>query len=315
MIPSFHSGFADDISAMMKWRGTIGYAEYCYSYHLADFDKYCQQKFPDSSILTWEIAISYLNSIKEHRDVRVDVIALRNLGKYQTKKGLMACIFPFSFFTYKKRRLPYIMTDDELSSFFSATDNYPCTGHNPLLTYTVATIFRLQYSTGMRPTEVRLLKREDFDFKSNTIYIADSKMHKDRRIVVNPLVMDMCKNYDVLARCIYPNTDVFFPNSHNKAYTSQSLADFFHKCWKVAGNPVVSSDRIYCSPYILRHNYATRKIMQWMEEGKDFEIFMPYLSTYMGHQTFSETCYYLHLLPERLSMTGCMDISKILSEV
>ena len=46
-----------------------------------------------------------------------------------------------------------------------------------------------------------------------------------------------------------------------------------------------------------------------MEEGRDFWLFLGYLSAYMGHQTFRETCYYLHLLPERLSKMEYMDIS------
>ena len=49
--------------------------------------------------------------------------------------------------------------------------------------------------------------------------------------------------------------------------------------------------------------------------GKDFSQYMPYLSAYMGHQTFRETCYYLHLMPKRLSRMGYMDISDIVPEV
>ena len=71
----------------------------------------------------------------------------------------------------------------------------------------------------------------------------------------------------------------------------------------------------YCTPYILRHNFATRTITGWMKEGKDFSQYMSYLSVYMGHETFRETCYYLHLMPERISQMGCTDISGIIAEV
>ena len=312
MIPSFSSGFADDIQGMMSWRGTLGYTESCYTKELKDFDSFCMETFPDANTLTWEIAVGYLTEMRKRRSVRVDVVAIRNLGKYQVRNGKDACIFPNDFFSYNRRRLPYIMSDDELRRFFEAADDYPANAHNPLLSYTVAVIFRLQYSAGMRPQEVRHLTRQDFDFKRGTVYIADSKRHKDRCIAVCPSTMELCRKYDSIARSVYPDTNVFFPNRNQQEHNCASVQRMFHRCWEKAGNP---TDIDYCSPYILRHNFATRRITEWAEEGKDFNEYMPYLSAYMGHQTFRETCYYLHLLPERISKMECMDISRIMKEV
>ena len=312
MMPSFNSGFATDIRNMMEWRGTLGYTESCYTQQLKDFDRYCQKTFPDACILTWEISLSYLDTLRERRDIRVDVAALRNLGKYQVMAGKDACVFPTDYFAYKSRRMPHIMSDEECRRFFEAADHYPYDKRSPLLTYTVAVFFRLQYSTGMRPQEVRHLTRQEFDFAHNTIYIADSKRHKDRCIAVRHSIMEMCQKYDAIARSLYPGTTVFFPNRNRKEYRAEAIQTLFHRCWKLAGNP---DNLEYCTPYILRHNFATRRITEWMEEGKDFDQYMPYLSAYMGHQTFRETCYYLHLMPERISRMGCMDISGIVPEV
>lgn len=312
MNSSFHSGFAVDIRSMMEWRGTLGYTESCYTQQLIDFDRHCQESFPDADTLTWEISLSYLDALRERRDIRIDVAALRNLGKYQVMAGKSACVFPAGYFSYKRRKAPYIMSDEECLHFFEAADRYPHDKWNPLLTYTVAVFFRLQFSTGMRPQETRHLTRQDFDFVHDTIYIADSKRHKDRRIAVGHRIMEMCRKYDLIARSIYPGTNVFFPSRTQKEHSAASIQRLFNKCWKMAGNP---DGLEYCSPYILRHNYATRRIMEWMDEGKDFSQYMPYLSAYMGHQTFRETCYYLHLMPERISHMGCMDISGIVPEV
>lgn len=156
MMPSFNSGFAADIRGMMEWRGTLGYTESCYMQQLTDFDRYCQEAFPDAGILTWEISLSYLDALCKRRDIRIDVAALRNLGKYQVMAGRDACIFPADYFAYKNRRMPHIMSDEECRRFFEAADHYPQDKRSPLLTYTAAVFFRLQYSTGMRPQEVRL---------------------------------------------------------------------------------------------------------------------------------------------------------------
>lgn len=309
---NYYSGFAEDIKKMMEWREVLGYKKDCYASYLKTFDTFCKKQFPNSQVVTWEIALSFFNSFRRGRDFRVYVVAVRNLAKYQIMTGKQACVFPKNYFRYKSRPLPYIMSDTECLNFFSATDRYPHDSHNPLLPYTVPVIFRLQYATGMRPKEVRELLRTDFDFKHDTIYIADSKRHKDRKIAVEHSVMVMCKNYDKIARDIYPHTDVFFPNRLRREHSQASLRLLFHKCWNMSGNP---QNIGYCSPYILRHNFATQTLMRWIEEGKDINHYIPYLSAYMGHETFRDTYYYIHLLPDRLSKMTYMDISDIISEV
>jgi hypothetical protein len=34
-------------------------------------------------------------------------------------------------------------------------------------------------------------------------------------------------------------------------------------------------------------------------EERDLGVWLPYLSTYMGHATYTATAYYVHLLPQR----------------
>ena len=128
------------------------------------------------------------------------------------------------------------MSAEECRRFFQAADRYPHNPAHPLIEYTAAVIFRLQYSTGMRPQEARLLRRQDLDFAHCTIYIADSKRHKDRCIAVEPGVMEMCRNYDRIARGMYPGTEIFFPNRNGNRHGAQAISTLFHKCREMAGN-------------------------------------------------------------------------------
>lgn len=45
----------------------------------------------------------------------------------------------------------------------------------------------------------------------------------------------------------------------------------------------------------LRHTYAVHCLKKWVEQGKDLTAYLPVLKTYMGHDTFEETAYYLRL--------------------
>lgn len=75
-----------------------------------------------------------------------------------------------------------------------------------------------------------------------------------------------------------------------------------------------SNKRKYARPYDLRHNFATRTLMRWIDEKRDIMTLMPYLSTYMGHVSLEETMYYIHLLPERLKTSPGINWG-ILSEI
>ena len=115
---------------------------------------------------------------------------------------------------------------------------------------------------------------------------------------VSPEVMELCRKYDLIADSIIPNRAYFFQSPTGGAYTKGWLAKKFHQCWEISGNGNV---RGACTPYDLRHNFATQTLMRWVEEGKDINAWIPYLSAFMGHSCFSATFYYIHLLPERLS--------------
>ena len=211
-----------------------------------------------------------------------------------------------------KTDLPYILSDEELKNFFNATDNISFNKRSPMLEYIIPVIFRLQYACGLRPQEVRLLKVKNFNFDNNTIYIENSKWCKDRRIVVTDDIMKLCCKYNVIANMLMPNREYFFPTPDDTAYSHGWLTEKFHKCWEISGN---RTDKGNCVPYDLRHNFATQTLMNWIEEGKDINEYIPYLSVYMGHANFSHTFYYIHLLPQRLSAMDFTQVKGIIPEV
>jgi integrase len=186
-------------------------------------------------------------------------------------------------------------------NFFEATDYHPAHTNYALDEFTVPVIFRFQYACGMRPQEVRLLRCADFNFVDYTINIVNGKHYKDRCLPANAEVMEMCKRYNQIAEKLNSNRTYFFQSKSGNAYTTEWLCATFRECWELSGN---GKGRGYCTPYILRHNFATQTLMRWVEEGKNLDAMIPYLSAYMGHEHFSSSYYYIHLLPERLV---CMD--------
>lgn len=308
----FHSRFADDIRGMVAYKTSLGHKADSYEWDLQNFDRYCVKYYPNSQVLTREIVFGWCQAGKENGKSSYRANAMRNFGRYLTAIGKEAYVLPREMFVLQKADIPYLFTDTELERFFEATDRYPHRDNSPLLEYIIPVIFRLQYACGLRPQEVRLLKRTDFDFRKSTIYISESKWCKDRCLPVSAEIMKLCKKYDAIAQEIFPERTYFFSSRNGSAYTHGWLTAAFHKCWRLSGNDVSSKP---CVPYDLRHNFATRTLLRWAEEGKDFEAYLPYLSTYMGHASFHSSYYYVHLLPEKLAALDFMGSNGIIPEV
>jgi len=269
--------------------------------------------FPHETILTRTVAFAWCNGAKGNGKGGFNrASALRGLARHIFLTGEEAYVMPPSFFPMPKAKQPFIMNHVELTNFFNATDCYSNSRKNGLHEFTVSVIFRLQYACGMRPQEVRCLRCADFNFIDNTIYIADAKRHKDRCLPVNAEVVEMCMRYNQVADKRAPHRTHFFQAQSGNAYTTDWLCNAFRVCWAMSGN---EASRGSCTPYALRHNFATQTLMRWIEEGRDLDAMIPYLSTYMGHESFAATYYYVHLLPERLARMDFTRSDGIIPEV
>jgi len=307
----FSSGFASTIISFLEHRVILGHSVTAYHSSLACFDRYCLKHYPNENILTKEIAFSWCDNA-EGNGGRQRASVIRGFARFVLLSGEEAYVVPASFFPKQRARLPFIMNNTELKNFFDATDVYPSANNSLLLEFTVPVIFRLQYACGLRPHEVRLLRCTDFDFADNTIYISEGMHNKDRRLPIDTEVMDLCIRYNRIADTICPRRTYFFQSPTGSAYSKDWLHDIFLKCWELSEN---ATGRGYVTPYILRHNYATQTLMRWVEEGRNLETMIPYLSAYMGHEKFSSTYYYIHLLPERLARMDFTNSDGIIPEV
>lgn len=312
MSSNFKSNFSKSLEDMIEFKTALGHRMKSYKWYLLNFDKFCQEHFPNETTLTSELALAWCNDTKENSKSSYRFHIIREFGKYLVANGQEAFVIPSTLIPKIKIDFPYLLTDEELENFFKATDKIPHISNSPLLEYTIPVIFRLQYACGLRPQEVRLLKVNNFDFEQNTIYIEDSKWCKDRRLAVTNNIMELCKKYNVIANTIIPNREYFFTSPNGKAYSHGWLTAKFHYCWNLSGNP---TDKGSCVPYDLRHNFATRTLHKWIEQGLDINEYIPYLSAYMGHASFASTFYYIHLLPEKLSLMDFTQCNGIIPEV
>ena len=294
------SEFASRIVEMLEFKEALGYSKNSYEKFLLNFDRFCAANYPGQNKLTQEIVSRWAiaNPNEAAAGVTRRLIAIREFAKYLASAGADAYVVPSGLIGGFAKFMPYIYTDKELSAFFTGADKLMPHKLSPLREFTAPVLFRLMYCCGLRVAEIRLLKRTEVNFTENLLFISESKAYKDRIVAVDPEVMAMCDKYDHIANTVIANRNYFFQNPSGEPYTATWIQSLFRKCWQQAGISFSRSQKPRVTDF--RHNFATRTFMNWLDEGKDINALLPYLSAYMGHSDFSYTAYYIHLIPDRL---------------
>jgi integrase/recombinase XerD len=303
---SFKSYFAQQMEDFIQYKKALGYSRSSYEKFLAIFDRFCLNAFPEERSLTQQLVMQWvrLRPTETANGVKRRMVAMREFGKYLNAIGVYAYVLPAEMIGPFKPFFPYIFSDEELTAFFAATDSITPHKLSPYREYAVPVLFRLLYCCGLRPHEVRLIRCADVDLETGSIYISDTKVHRDRIVVMSPDMLFLCCQYDTRMSAAMKDREYFFSSPKGAAYSVAWVQGQFRKCWKKAGNfRGAAMPRVYD----FRHNYATRTLMKWLDEGRDLYAWLPYLSAYMGHAQFSHTAYYIHLLPERLVKTSAID--------
>lgn len=265
--------------------------------NLAAFDKYCKNTYPETTTLTQEMIDGWCKKRDTEKgySCRTRIQVVVSCVKYLNSRGLCQLLPPQLPKDRKKYQyVPHHFTDEELDDLFSRCDVHIARKNlaSRLKKITLPVFFRLLFSTGLRPTEARLLKAEDVDLRHGVIDIKQSKGHNQHFVVLHDSMLKLMREYDerVSREDMCPNRVYFFPSAtgghHSRTWVSANFSDL----WDSArfGNAV---------PYDLRHEYATRNLNQWVGLGVEFNARFLSLSKSMGHVNLECTKYYYSLVP------------------
>lgn len=266
-----------------------------YELNLLYFDRFCSKYHPLESGVTQPMIDGWC--IQRETENKTSLIGrtlpARKLVEYLNKRGLTKLCIPEMPKSGPKEHIPHFFTDEELTNFFAGCDQNVLSAKNDakkFYAFQVAVLFRLLYSSGIRTTEVRLLRVEDVDLEHGVLNIRKTKNGIEHYVALHDSTAQMLKDYDVVAERNFPCRELFFPYRGSRPFSPDMLTYEFHKVW----------DRVNkenAVPYDLRHNYAIQNINSWISLGFDFNDKFLYLSKSMGHTSLESTRYYYSLVP------------------
>lgn len=222
------------------------------------------------------------------------VSLLNAFSKYLNDNGYKSFI-PRIPHVKNTKFVPYIFTKQEISHLIDTIDSFKITRINSRSTaFIYPCLFRVLYSTGIRIKEALNLKRIDIDFQNQFVRVKDFKNSKERIIPLSKSLSISLKKYiDYQDRLgLIEKPEYLFTNLRGQKITRHSVYRHFDDFLKNSGIP-----RTNCGPRIhdLRHTFAVHSLAKMFESGINTDVSLPYLSTYLGHQSIAATEDYLRL--------------------
>lgn len=302
MMSGYQSGFADQIDAFVRYRKASGcWNEHATAQNLRYFDRHCAENYPGSAELTQEMIDSWCEQRETENSFSccTRTIIARQFTDYARARGFTQAKTPKPPKPEKSAYVPHAFAPDELARFFDECDSivpYKNRPQSVIRKIQCAAFFRLLYSSGIRTTEARLLRRIDVDLEHGVLDIRKSKGYDQHYVALHETMTEVLRAYDRAADKMQPGRTYFFESSRGGGHLSRDwVEDNFKDLWTRANGdagPVVAYD--------LRHNYAIENISSWEDDGFEATEKLLYLSKSMGHRWTVSTLRYFAIVP-RLS--------------
>lgn len=293
----YRSVFSESIERFVNYRKASGsWNEPAYGLNIKLFDHFCADTYPDR-MLCQEMVDEWCAKRKtEHnRSCYTRTLVVRGFIDYLRRRGLTDVTPAVPPKPEKKKYIPHAFSNNELSRFFHECDSIvPYKGRptSVLRKVTCPVFFRLLYSSGIRTTEARYLRREDVDLVHGVLSIRQSKGYDQHYVALHESMKELLKEYDPAANYLQPDRTYFFESLKGSHYSRDWVEDNFTSLWGKANG---KNGKVVA--YDLRHHYAATNINSWADDTFEFNDKLYYLSKSMGHRFTVSTLYYYSIVP------------------
>ena len=288
--PVFNSALSPMMHAFLKKREMEGYTNKNQIYYLEEFDRLILQHKFKSTIINSEL-IAIWDSYKPNLSNRTKIPRhniIRSFCEYLYEHDHRSYVPDRSKVKSTSTFSPRIFTKEEIARLLDAADNLPQRKNAPYREIVLPAIYRLLYCCGLRVNEALQLKKDDFNPEEGVLFIRNGKGGKDRIVPMHPTLtvylIDYCSKL--------PNTaEWLFPSSTGH-YSRSAVYENFREMLIVCKIPHTGrGPRVHD----LRHTFCVHTLEKQLAVGYDSMQIMPRMATYLGHKSYRETSWYIHL--------------------
>lgn len=220
---------------------------------------------------------------------------LRQFAAFLQNRGIEAYVYPErNTHGESSSFVPYIFSDQEISSIFNLVDYLPSLLRYPAYAIIYPVLMRLLYSCGLRLSETLSLRHRDVNLKQGTLFIDKSKNNKSRLVPMSVSMTEVCVDYSRKMQLSHNGDDYFFPSPNGGKYNRHAVKGTIQKIYAKAGIQKLPNGR-YPRAHDMRHSQAVHALIKMQSEGMDLYQSLPILCAYLGHKDIRSTEKYLRL--------------------
>ena len=249
-----------------------------------------EKALPENLIQDW---IKTLTSSARNKNGYI--ARTRKFSRYLVALNIPACEPEYCRAT--SSYLPYTFTEEEFAAMIAAADDYKANAVPSETSYKFPIMLRVLYGCGLRVGEAFALQWKDINVDEGIITIQKAKNNKQRRVPIKDSLTDILRLYRERRFPDCTGTEFLFGNAdkNGKPYLHNTFRDWFGRVLrqaKISNERTEHFERIIC-PHTLRHYFTFKSFLNAEAEGYAIEEIAPYLSAYLGHETFFGTEKYL----------------------
>ena len=194
--------------------------------------------------------------------------------------------------------VPYLYTDQDIEKIFKIADSFtaPHAVKNIYIENEMPLLLRLLFCCGLRVGETIHIKVGDIDFQRNLIILRVTKKYKQRLVPFDERLSEIIYLYCVAMEILNDSEAYLFPSTDKYTpITSNSVGNYYRIIRKKAGiiNSRPSKNGRGACLHCFRHTFALRSFDKNERRGISHRESVPFLSTYLGHDSLYETEKYL----------------------
>jgi integrase len=201
--------------------------------------------------------------------------------------------------TFSRAR-PYLYSQKEIRGLLVAAKASSPGDRLPGLSYHC--LFGLLAVTGMRIGEALTLTREDVDLEAGVLTVRTAKFGKARLLPLHRSTQRILRDYAERRNALLgePRSPYFLVAEQGGRLWGPTVRVAFYELSRQIG---LRGPNDHTGPRLhdFRHRFAIETLLRWYRTGKDVELHLPILSTYLGHCSVQDTYWYLSACPELMS--------------
>ncbi len=290
--------YARHIELYIEMKGKLGFKFKTAAFILSNFDQFAEKSGISSEGITREVAEKWCkrkpNESSQYCYTRVQVVA--QFSAFLRDMDIESFVFKLPPCP-KNTFIPYIYSQKEMKDIFNAADSLVIQDRvmNSCI-FSVPTMLRLLYATGIRIGETLDLSEDDINIEAKYLRVRDSKNGKQRIIPLSDSLVNVLKQYQRQKRKlpVAKKSKCFFVKVDGKKCNYLAVTKWFKDCLVKTGIRCETRNH-FPRIHDLRHTFAVTSLANMADAGIDLYASLPILSTYLGHQSLESTNHYVRL--------------------